>query len=73
MTFSHLPERAVVRIFTLSGTLVRTLEKDDESQFLRWDLLNEVGQLTASGLYIAHVEMRALGVEKIFRLCVVHY
>ena len=73
VTFSHLPERVVIRIFTLSGTLVRTLEKDDESQFLRWDLLNESGMLTASGLYIAHVEMKALGVNKILKIAVVHY
>ncbi|MBT6145096.1 MAG: hypothetical protein HN712_15685 [Gemmatimonadetes bacterium] len=57
VTFSHLPSRAVVRIFDLSGALVRTLEKDDADQFLRWDLGNDNGLPVASGMYVAHIKM----------------
>ncbi|MEJ2104037.1 MAG: hypothetical protein P8X47_05605, partial [Ignavibacteriaceae bacterium] len=41
VTFTHLPDKATVRIFNLAGVLVKTIEKDDESQFLRWDLANQ--------------------------------
>ncbi|MFQ6113088.1 MAG: hypothetical protein ACE5NG_03245, partial [bacterium] len=72
VTFSHLPQKAVVRIFTIAGVLVRTLEKDDASQFLRWDLLNEHGRLVGAGIYIAHIDMPELGVTKILKLAVFH-
>ena len=70
VTFTHLPQKAVVRVFTLAGALVRTFTKEDESQFLRWDLLNETGRLVASGVYIVHIEMSELGVSKILKLAV---
>ena len=36
---SNLPQKATISIFTLSGTLVRTLEKDDSSiSSIDWDL-----------------------------------
>jgi len=58
--------------FTLSGTMVRKLVKDDNSQFLHWNILNEAGRDVASGLYIAHIEMPKLGVTKILKLVVIH-
>jgi len=36
---------------------VTKLNKDDETQFLQWDLLNFQNIPVASGMYIAHVEM----------------
>lgn len=57
VTFNNLPPRATIRIFNLTGHLVMKLEKDDGSQFLRWDLLNHMGTAVASGLYIALVQM----------------
>ncbi|MCA9733590.1 T9SS type A sorting domain-containing protein [candidate division KSB1 bacterium] len=71
VTFSHLPERAVLRIFTLSGTLVRTIEKDSPSQFLQWDMLNEDGLPAASGVYFVHVQMDDLGVSKKLKLAII--
>nr|MBP6672302.1 CHRD domain-containing protein [Bacteroidota bacterium] len=38
VTFSRLPKKADIRIFSLAGHLVRRLTKDDPGQFLRWDL-----------------------------------
>ncbi len=55
--FYHLPRRVTVRIFSLDGALVRKLEKDDASQFMRWDLRNASGRRVASGIYIAHLQM----------------
>ncbi len=58
ITFSHLPVRAVIRIFNLGGDLVRTIEKDDASQFTTWDLNNHNGLPVGGGLFVAHIEMK---------------
>jgi hypothetical protein len=57
VTFNNLPPVAKVRIFNLVGQLVRTLNKNDNSQFLRWDLNNSNNFPVASGIYIAHLEL----------------
>lgn len=75
ITFTHLPDKAVVRIFNLAGVLVRTLSKGvndaDQSQFLRWNLQNEAGLPVASGIYIAHLEFPDLGLTKDLKIAVV--
>ncbi len=71
VTFSHLPQKATVRIYDLAGTLVRRLDKDDPSQFLRWDLQNHGGLPVASGIYIAHIELPAIGKTKVLKLAIV--
>lgn len=74
VTFSHLPEDAKVSIYSLSGSLLRTLDSFDKaspsSQFLRWDLKNESGLRVASGLYIALVESVKYG-QKILKFSVI--
>ncbi|MBU0474035.1 MAG: hypothetical protein KKF62_07710 [Bacteroidetes bacterium] len=74
VTFSHLPEDATVAIYSLSGSLLRTLDSFDKaspsSQFLRWDLKNESGLRVASGLYIALVESVKYG-QKILKFSVI--
>ncbi|HIC73891.1 MAG TPA: hypothetical protein EYO92_02225 [Candidatus Marinimicrobia bacterium] len=57
VTFNNLPPKATIRIFNLGGQLVAKLDKDDESQFLQWPLLNFQNIPVASGMYLAHVEM----------------
>lgn len=71
VTFSHLPPRANIRIFDMSGTLVRTIEKDDPSQFTRWDLQNHNELPVASGMYIAHIELPGIGESRILKLAVI--
>ena len=71
VTFNHLPEKAKVRIFNLAGVLVKTIDKDDVTQFLRWDLANQDGLPVASGLYIAYIELSDLGETKILKLAIV--
>jgi hypothetical protein len=75
VTFNHLPQDVTIRIFNLAGTLVKTIRKNDPSQFATWDLNNENGLQAAAGLYIAHLELRDvngknLG-EKILKLMIV--
>ena len=70
VTFNHLPPEATIRIFSLGGEMARVINKDDESQFLRWDLTNEGGFPVASGIYIVHIDMGTLG-SKILKLALV--
>jgi hypothetical protein len=71
VTFSHLPTRAVIRIFNLAGVLVRTIQKEDASQFLQWDLQNDNGLPVASGIYIAYIDMPEIGATKTVKLAVI--
>jgi hypothetical protein len=59
------------RVYTVDGTLVRSFEKNDGSQIINWDLQNQNGLPVASGMYIIHIDMPDLGVEKILKLGVV--
>ncbi len=54
--FTHLPQKATIRIFNLAGILVRTLQKNDNTQFMDWDLLNENGLPVAAGMYLAYID-----------------
>ncbi len=58
VTFSHLPRTAVIRIVNLAGDVVRTIAKDDDSQFATWDLNNHNGLPVGGGLYLALIEMK---------------
>lgn len=63
---TNLPQVCKVKIFTLSGTLIRTYTKDSDEPELRWDLKNQSGTPIASGVYIIHVDGGELG-EKIVK------
>ena len=71
VTFSHLPRRATIRIFTLGAMLLKTIVKDDDSQFTRWDLRNQNNLPVASGVYIVHIDLPDLGTSKILKLALV--
>jgi hypothetical protein len=71
VTFYHLPKKATIRIFDLSGVQVRKLEKNDNTQFFRWDLKNEANLPIASGLYIAYVDMPDLGKTKSLKVFII--
>ncbi len=67
ITFTHLPDKAIIRIFNLAGRQVRKLEKipgDGTGQFLKWDLNNDSGLPVAGGFYIAYIEMPDLNKTK---------
>jgi hypothetical protein len=71
VTFNHLPPRAKFRVYTISGVLVKSFEKNDNTQYATWDLQNDNGLPAASGLYYIHIEMPDLGVERILKLAVI--
>jgi len=56
ITFNNLPEECTVRIFSLSGVLVKTIRHDNGMPFERWYLMNESRMPVASGMYIIHVQ-----------------
>lgn len=70
VTFSNLPEEVTVKIYTLSGTLIRTLQKNETNPFLRWDLRNEDNLRIASGMYIAIVSNPEMG-DKVLKFAVI--
>ena len=60
--FTGLPDVATIRVFTLHGTIVRTLRKDSPGlRSLSWDVRNEDGRKLASGMYLIHVEVPGVG------------
>ncbi len=71
VTFSHLPNQATIRIFDLSGVLVRTINKNDQTQFTTWNLQNENGYPVASGVYVVYIDMPTLGATKVLKLALV--
>lgn len=64
--FTNLPEKCTIRIYTVSGILIRKLTKDSPQTSLDWDLKNQAGIPIASGLYIVHIEVEGVG-EKILK------
>lgn len=52
VTFTRLTSKATLRVYTVSGELVRTIEKNSNIDSEGWDLKNENGRQVASGLYI---------------------
>lgn len=55
--FTNLPARCTIKIFTLAGDLVRTLEHDDPlSGQEPWNLITSQERALASGLYVYVVE-----------------
>ena len=53
---TNLPERCTISIFSLSGTLVRKINKDNPQTEIEWDLKNSNLIPIASGVYIIHVD-----------------
>jgi len=62
----NLPVKCKIRIYTLAGTLIRTLEKDNDQTYITWDLKNDKNVSIASGLYIMHIDAPGIG-ERIIK------
>ncbi len=54
--FQNVPDECTIRIYTLAGDLIRTIEHTDGTGVARWDLLSENRLQAASGIYLYHVE-----------------
>jgi hypothetical protein len=61
--FTHLPAQCTLRIFNLAGDLVRTIQKNDNTSQISWDLLTDKGLPVASGIYLFHVDAPNIGTK----------
>jgi hypothetical protein len=60
--FTNLPKKCDITIFSLDGTLIRRLTKDDALRtYLDWDLKNAKSVPIASGMYLIHVKSEGIG------------
>lgn len=58
----NLPEKATIKIYTLDGALVKTINKNDtKTNYVDWDIKNEKGIPVASGMYLVHVNLPDIG------------
>ncbi len=70
VTFNNLPNDVTIKLYTLSGVHVKTLDKSDATSILRWDLENESGLRVASGMYIALINNPKYG-DKVLKLAII--
>jgi len=61
--FRGLPPKCTIRIYTIVGELVDTIEKDDNRDFATWDLLTFEAQEISYGVYIYHVDAPGIGTK----------
>jgi len=55
--FINLPNPSEIKIYTLAGDIVQTIQHNDANQgFADWNLTSSVGQTVASGIYLFSVE-----------------
>jgi hypothetical protein len=70
--FTHLPQHCTIRIYTVSGELVTTI--DHESTMLdgraEWNLLTRDNLAASYGIYIYHVDAPGIG-EKVGKFAVI--
>ncbi len=70
LQFRNLPPRCTIRIYTMVGELVDTIEKDDATNYASWRVLSYEGQRLAYGVYLYHVDAPGIG-EKIGRFALI--
>ena len=70
--FRYLPNECIIRIYTISGELVRTINHSStiESGTGRWDLLTKDNLAASYGVYVYHIEAKNIG-EKIGKVAIV--
>ncbi len=69
--FANMPRRATIRVYTVNGTLIRTLSKDGPSRSLDWDLTTDSNAPVASGMYFIHIAAPGVG-ERVMKFGVVN-
>lgn len=70
LQFRNLPRECTIRIYTITGELVQTLRKNDNTAFATWDLLSAESARIGYGVYIYHIETPT-GATKIGRLGII--
>ncbi len=70
LQFRNLPKECTIRIYTITGELVQTLRKNDNTSYMNWDLLSSESARVGYGVYIYHIETPTGG-TKIGRLGII--
>ena len=66
----NLPARCTISIYTVNGTLIRTLTHgSDATSYVEWDLKNHANIPIASGVYIIHVNAPGYGERTLRFFC----
>jgi hypothetical protein len=66
----NLPAKCTISIYTVNGTLIRTLTHgSDADSFVQWDLKNHANIPIASGVYIIHVNAPGIGERTLKFFC----
>ena len=63
---TNLPEKCTVSIYTVNGTLIRQITKDETKTSVDWDMKNFAGIPIAGGVYLIHVKAPGIG-EKVVK------
>ena len=58
---TNLPERCKVRIYDVSGKLIRAYDKDSPITSIDWDLKNSDNIPVSGGVYLIHVDIPEIG------------
>lgn len=62
--FTRVPAKCKIKIFTLAGDLVKTIDYDRATagqDFAKWDLKTEFGSEVAYGVYLYHLDATGVG------------
>lgn len=62
----NLPPKATIHIYSLDGSLIKMLTKDDNLPYIDWDIRNAKGLPIASGMYLVHIKADGIG-EKVVK------
>lgn len=66
----NLPANCTISIYTVNGTLIRTLTKGDAStSYVQWDLKNHANIPIAGGVYLLHVKAPGIGERTLKFFC----
>jgi hypothetical protein len=69
--FVNLPDRAIIRIYSVSGVLVAVIEHNSAiSSEAFWDVRSRNGHIVASGVYFYHIE--ALNARRVGRMTIIN-
>ena len=56
ITFSNLATDSTIKIYTVTGELVKQLHNDGDVTFLQWDAKNKDGDNVVSGVYVYQIK-----------------
>lgn len=70
--FIELPQQCEIKIFTLAGDLVRTIQHNDPVKgYEEWNLTSSVGQAVSSGIYLYTVENLKTGEVQVGKFVII--